>query len=274
MRARLRSSSNSLQVLVLQILLSAAVAVAIGVSGPAASVSAAPQPKDEREGQPRKTDWAKVVSPATLEKEVRSIHLALDEKLTNFPEFRRSYREVRQHFNELAALFAVIDQYGGDTRWQASAALAAQQFARVASACKVVNRQAFNEASKGKQALGKLLDGELLAGEAPRQPFHRLVDRAPLMKRLEQAYKAMETDDAGKFEAQQQQAAFVVLAGNVLGQAGMPEADDDDYRQHLARLTGSAQRVYDASKASDRAASGKAFAALRQACSGCHADYR
>ena len=183
----------------------------------------------------------------------------------------------------LAALFGVITEYDQDVRWKKDARKARDLFARTASNCKVGSTQAFNDAKSRKLELQDLLSGSGLVTEAsaPEASWEKVIDRAPLMKRLEwshqtklQPYTASKAEFTSNIDQVMHEAEIVAVLSQILLKEGMEDADDEDYAGYAQRMKKAAQEIVDAVKLNNSEAARKAAGEISKACTECHEGYR
>ena len=183
----------------------------------------------------------------------------------------------------LAVLFAVIGEYDKDVRWKKDASKARDLFARTAGNCKVGSTQAFNDARARKLELQDLLSGSGLVTEAtaPKVTWEKVVDRSPLMKRLEfshqknlQPYTASKSEFTSNIDQVMHEAEIVIILSEVLLKEGMEDADDEDYAGYAQRMKKAAKEIVDAVKLNNHEAARKAAGEIGKACTECHEGYR
>ncbi len=228
--------------------------------------------------------WSRRVSVATLEDEIKALKLNVDKTVTTPSSFAgRGYKVARQDFSLLAVLFAVIDQYDGDVRWQASAALARDAFARTAANLKAGGSiQVYNESTKRKQDLDDLVRGSRLQGtSSDDMQWSDVADRSPLMQLLESRLEAhlkswtnSGTELRSHVDDIVHEAELTALIGDVLLREGMDDADDDEYRPFAELLIQGGTQLAKAAKAKDEEAARKAMSSISRSCVDCHDNYR
>jgi hypothetical protein len=228
--------------------------------------------------------WSKIISPASIEDEIKSIKLATDKNITTPQDFAgRGYKEVRRDFSVLAMLFAIINEYDADVRWKKEAAAARDIFARTASNAKAGNNNVYNEAKKRKDELQDLLNGAALAekAEAEENDWTKIADRSPLMQRLEAAQEkklAKYTSSADAFsediENVMREAEIIAAIADTLTREGMEDGDDETYAGFANLMKRSALDVVAAVKSNNAEQARKATGEIAKACSDCHDNYR
>ncbi len=228
--------------------------------------------------------WSKIISPTTIEDEIKAIKLATDQSVTTPTKFQGGdYRTVRRDFSILAMLFAIISEYDGDVRFKESSAAARDVFARTAANAKVGTSQVYNEAKQRRDQLADLLNGSKIEGERsePKANWAEVAGRAPLMQRLESAFDGKiqpGTSNPSEFKANaselRQNAEIIAAIAEVLKQEGMEDAGDETYDEHCDSMKKAALDIVDAIKNNNQDAAAKAAGQVGQACSQCHESYR
>lgn len=227
--------------------------------------------------------WSGLVSPASIEDEVKRVRLHFDSVVSTPAAFNGGgYLEARLDLSILATLFAVINEHGGEVRWKADAPAARDLIARTAYNCKAGSTQVYNEAKLRKVDLQDLVSGSgLTARDAPAEnDWSSIADRSPLMEYLEQLINSLEDGvrDEGSFktgtDSIKRNAELLAMVGEVLVQEGMDEADDGDYVGLSRAMTKSAVEVTQAVGRTDYDAARQSVSAIRQRCDACHEQYR
>lgn len=229
--------------------------------------------------------WARLISATTIEDEVKSIKLRVDQCVTTPGDFaRRGYKQARREFSILAMLFAIINDYDDEVRWKRDAAVARNAFSRLASNAKAGgNSNVYQEAKSRQEDLGGLLRGSGLQGQAtqPENVWENLVDRAPLMQRLESGFDeglsrwtSSEAEFSRHIEAVLREAEIIAAISEVLTREGMEDGDDEDYAGFVKRMQRAASEIAAAVKTSSASQARQAAGEIRKACSECHELYR
>ncbi len=245
-------------------------------SGPTANIAAS-----AAEGNA--SGWAKLVSPASLEDEVKRVRLRYDNGITTPGAFNGGgFQDARRDLSILATLFAVISEYNGDVRWKDQAGAARDLIARSAFNCKAGSTQVYNEAKLRKNDLEDLVSGSGLANREsePQADWSMIVDRSPMMEYLEGLSEALQ--DASNSEASiksntetiKRQAELIAMVGQVLVKEGMDEADDKEYQKLSNSMTTAASNVASAIERGDLATIREAVGAITQSCDACHEQFR
>ncbi len=228
--------------------------------------------------------WASIISPTTIEDEVKSLKAATDQNVTTPTKFAGGdYRTVRRDFSILAMLFAIVAEYDGEVRWKDSAPAARDTFARTAANAKVGTPQVYNEAKQRRDQLTDLLNGSKIEGanSEPKANWAQVADRAPLMQKLETAFQGKVLpwiSSASSFQENKAElrrhAEIVAAIGEVLKQEGMLDAGDSDYDGHCDKMKNAALEIVEAIKTNNQEAAAKAAGQISQSCSECHESYR
>ncbi|GAB5401901.1 MAG: hypothetical protein Aurels2KO_01320 [Aureliella sp.] len=227
--------------------------------------------------------WPKLIEPASLEDLIKGSKLRLDKVVTTPPAFiGGGYAVARREFSLLAILFSIIEEYPGEIRWQESAASARELLTQAAASAKIGTLPVFNQAKNRLLDLGDLTRGTKLAHEAKTElVWEDLADRSLLMQLLEWAHEEQLSDlvvDKETFssntDAIKRYAELVAALGKVNLIEGMPDADDDDYRELGLAMIKAAGDITVAVKTNDADAARKAAGQIGQSCSNCHDGYR
>lgn len=227
--------------------------------------------------------WHQLISPVALEDLVKGTKLQLDRIVTTPAAFQSGgYAEARREFSLLAVLFAVIEVHPGEVRWQKSAGVAREAFARAAANTKIASPQVFREAQQRLLDLGDLLSGTTLTGDAKSElNFSMLIDRVPLMQLLEwshrqhvEEYSASEASFKKNQLALRRYAELIAVLGKVAIAEEMPDASDEDYVAFAQEMLSQAQSVVLAVETGDANMARRASGGLGQSCTNCHDNYR
>jgi cytochrome c556 len=257
---------------------------AASVAAPTKKVAAGAQPGATSESSIAAQDgWAAMITPASLEDEVKRIRLRYDSVVTTPAAFNGGgYQQARLDLTVLATLFAVINEHGGEVRWKDQAAAARDLIARTAFNCKAGSTQVYNEAKLRKADLQELISGAgLAARDAPAEnDWASIAGRAPLMEYLEQLAESLSqaTRDEAAIKSESElikrNAELIATLGEVLVKEGMEQADDGDYAKFSRSMTEAAKGVVQALERTDMEAIRQGAAAIRQRCDACHEQYR
>ena len=227
--------------------------------------------------------WAGLISPQSLEDEVKRIKLEFDGVVTTPGAFNSGgYIDARLHLTVLASLFAVINQHPGDVRWKDQAAAARDLISRTAFNCKAGSTQVYNEAKLRKGDLQDLVAGSGLASKDAEEEtdWTMIADRSPLMEYAELLIEALEDSarDEGTIKKEtdlvKRNSELLALLGEILTQEGMDDADDDDYAKLSRDMAGDGKAVTAALGRGDFEAVRLGVSKIRQKCDACHEQYR
>ncbi|WP_237607180.1 cytochrome c [Roseimaritima sediminicola] len=228
--------------------------------------------------------WSQLISPVSLEDEIKRLKLKFDEIVTTPGPFKSGgYQDARVNLSILAMLFAVISEYDGDVRWKEESAAARDLLARTAFNSKAGSIQVYNEAKLRKADLQDIVSGAGLNSRDAEDgnDWVMIVDRSPLMEYLDFAlYEQMSPGSntpaavAANADSLRRYAEMVALVGEVLTKEGMDDADDEDYQLLSKAMTNAALDVRAALEREDAEGVGVAIGAIEQSCSACHEQFR
>lgn len=250
--------------------------------GPA-SPSAAPA-KDAFALRASESGWATLISSTTLEDEVKSLKLKIDQLVTTPTSFSgRGHREARISFTLLAVLFTIIEQYEEEVRWRGEAATARRHFARVASNLKAGGSiQVYHEARGRQQDLDDLVRGARWQEVGKRDPQPDVaIERAPLMQLLEnrlgaqlRAWTAGSSAFDEHREALRHEAELTAAVARILVTEGADDAEDIEYQTFARLLEQAAMGIVRGVADRDLGAAQQAMTAVSRSCVECHEWYR
>jgi hypothetical protein len=229
--------------------------------------------------------WSHLISPTTLETEVKRCSTSLDAAVTTPSAFKSvGYKSARRDFSELAVLFAVIAQYDGDVRWKDVAAGTRDQFARAGFNAKVGTDATYREAVDRKQDLGALVRGERPTtpnATATFDDWTQIAARPQLMQRLETAHDERVTKwltDAAAFRRNREnlrhEAEIVAVLAEVIHREAYEYWDDETFAEYAAELRNAATDTAKAAEADNFDQARDAAVRATGACTNCHAGYR
>ncbi len=247
-------------------------------SGPATSAPAAG-------GGVAGSGWSALISATTIEDEIKSLKLQIDQGVTTPSEFAgKGYKQARRYFSVLAMLFGIAGEYDAEVRWKKDAPAARDAIARTAANAKVGTQQVWQEAKLRKDELGDMINGGTpYAGKEAeaKAAWKDVAGRAPLMQYLEQIWDPRlkpALADKGQFTANADKvlhdAEMFAAIGAVLTKDGMPDADSEEYKAFCVRLKDAAKTIAEAVKAKNYDQAAGASAAIGKACAECHENYR
>lgn len=227
--------------------------------------------------------WGQWIGPAALEDEVKRIKLHFDSVVTTPAAFNSGgFKQARIDLTVLATLFTVISQHSEDVRWKNDALAARDLVARTAFNCKAGSNQVYAEAKMRKADLQDLVSGSGLAVReaAEEEDWSAIADRAPLMQYAESLIQSLDdvinSDPASQTgaDAIKRDSQLIAMLGEVLIQAGMEDAGDQDYQQLSRAMSKSAKELTLAVERSDADAYPSAAGNIRKQCDACHEQYR
>ena len=227
--------------------------------------------------------WSKLISPVSLEDEVKRVRLHFDATITTPGAFNGGgYQDARLDLSILAVMFAVIDLHDGDVRWKDQAAAARDLLARTAFNCKAGSTQVFNEAKLRRADLQDMVSGSGLGNRDADEfvDWSSIVDRSPMMEYAEailESLKSVTNNEAtakSKTDQIRREAEILAVVGHVLIQEGMDDFDDTDYAVLSQKMTASASGVVTSLERNDFDAVRKSVGAITQSCDACHEQYR
>ena len=228
--------------------------------------------------------WSKIVSADVLEAEVKRLSAKVSQDVTTPSNYAGGgYKRGRRHFTTLAAVFGVIAEYDGNVRWKREAPGLRDQFARAASNSKVGSQAAYNEAAQRKTELEEMIRGSSpnVPDAEPSVPWKKVVDRPPLMNRLEQSFLNQLkgwTSSAGEFKTHSADAAheaqIIALLAEILTRDNMPDHDDEEYARMARDMKAAALEIADAARNGGYDKASTAAGTISKSCSDCHDGYR
>ena len=227
--------------------------------------------------------WPSIISNETIEDEVKRLAKRLDKSVAQPATFAAGgHRQARQQFSTLAVLFSIIHEYDGTIRWKSYAAAARDRFAYVGSITKVGTVQAYRAARESKAELAGLIRGSRVTKEpVARQPWTELLDRGPLMQRLEHAHQgtiepalASAAEMRSQAQALLHEAEIAAALAQILVYEGLDEWDEPQYARYCEQLKQGAAAVIQAVKQNDYDSAVNASGVISKSCSNCHESYR
>lgn len=227
--------------------------------------------------------WAKLISPTSLEDEIKRVKLQFDQTVSTPGAFKSGgYQDARLQLSILSVMFAVISDYSGEVRWKDQAVTARDLISRTAFNCKAGSTQVYNEAKLRKADLQDLLSGGGLAAREsePENDWASVVDRSPMMEYAEVLLEQLEdvTNDAASVknnpEDVRRMAELFAVLGQVLIQEGLDDYDDADYAALSQKMTEAGRETLAALERGDADRVRKGVGAISQSCAMCHEQYR
>jgi hypothetical protein len=230
--------------------------------------------------------WSKIISPETIEDEVKSIAKTLNQAVATPQQFAGGANKIANvHFSTLAVMFGVIAEYDGEVRWKKIAPGARTLFAKAGFGSRVSSPEAFNQARNTKQALDELISGGTIqappAADAKAKWKDEVAYRPPLMQRLKIAHEdrlLLWTANPNEFRKHAdevlREAEVLAALADVISRDGYEYADDDTYVDYCKRLKQGGIDVAAAVRQKNADAARKAAGEISKACAACHDGYR
>ena len=229
--------------------------------------------------------WTSLISPESIQDEVKSIRISLDKTITTPNSFRSGGSKIaRVEYTMLGMLFGVINEYDGEVKWKKNAAGARDAFARCAANASTSTDQAYQQAKSRKLDLGDLLNGASVTFnpvEEKKNQWGNICDRTPLMIRLKKSYgevlkpfTANESDFKANVDKIKREAELVAVMARVLTMEGLDDSEDEDYCGYSERMKIGALDLLGAIKANDFDKAGSAVGVIDKACNACHEDWQ
>lgn len=258
-------------------------------SNPAAPVAAAATPAAATDAAGGFA-WSKLISPATLEDEVKASVNLVAADLQTPSKFKGGGNEnTRTNYTELAVLFGVIGQYDGEVRWKDKAAGLRDAFGAAADNCKVATDAALKKAREQHQSLKDLVQGgNVDVSAAETEPkWGELVDLPPLMRRLDlireerlQPWSASQAEIVAHQEDLVREAELLAMLAQILRNDEVrktwdaEKGPDPAFGEHAAELQRHALGVVEAAKQKDLPKLQAGVGAISQTCDKCHGDFQ
>ncbi len=227
--------------------------------------------------------WSPLISADTIENEIKAIQVQLAADITTPVRFRSDYIKSHRGFSMLSMLFAIILHYENDVRWKSDAGAAQVSFWQAAANARVGTPQAFESCRRRLDVLTDLIRGGKFVGdEKPQEDFDwsSVVDRNPLMHRLETSREILKTSSSSQSEFERQREAIkhegelVAAIALVLTQEYMNDADDEGYQQHANQMLQFARNLSQAVETNQFSSVQQAVNQINQSCDNCHSDWK
>jgi hypothetical protein len=224
-----------------------------------------------------------MIEADALDIEVKRIAARLATPLVNPAVFKSGgHAECRAEFALLAVLFAVIDDYDGDVRWQRDAAALRDAFAKASVNC-VASDASYTEATRRRDDLADIIRGARLGGEepGPLEKWSSLTDRKVLMQRMERGVQEgvnPRLANLREFESSaadlRQEAQLLALLAELIHREEYEFWDDETFRDYAHRLGAAASDLSQAAADGNFEAARAAVGRASQSCAACHDGYR
>jgi hypothetical protein len=228
--------------------------------------------------------WSKLISPDSLEAEVKGQVPVAAEAVKTINGFKGKGREIAQtSFTVLTVLFGVIAQYDGDVRWKKDAAGLEKAFSQAGFNCKTSSDAAFKGSQKCSQDLAELVRGgtlDLPKGDAS-LPWNDLVNRPALMRRMEEARAGNVgkwLSNKGEFKKNKdnllREAQLLAVISEVIKGKGFESGDDEAYQKYAVALQSQCLVLIEAIHTDQQDKAQSTFAQVSKACDTCHGDFK
>ena len=250
----------------------------------AATVASTPQNPQDPTPSAGGAGWSKWIAAEAVEDEIKTQQIQLAATVQNPTKFKGGdYQKAREHLSVLAVMFGIATEYDARMRWQREAPAMRDLLARAGFNCKVGTDGSYKEAKTRSEDLQSLVRGGplSLSKAAAESSWSKVADRAPLMKRLEQAQQqgvAPLTANTTEFERHADklahEAQLMAALAEVITREGYEFADDETYLQYARAMQAQAVAVRDAARQKNYQQARQAAGELSKACSKCHEGYR
>ncbi|MBA4018663.1 MAG: hypothetical protein C0483_15970 [Pirellula sp.] len=225
--------------------------------------------------------WSALVSADTLESEIKVQPAEIDKAMKS-PTQQKSARMVMSY---LAALYGVVMRYDKDVRWKSDAQALRDTFAKAGN-----NLKAWTDTQKKQVAKVQVDLRDLIQGNPPQlatafdaeAPWTELVDRTPLMHRLEIGIAAERlggwTKDADSVKKNKdaviREAEVMAMLARIIQDKSYDSTDDEEYLKPARALEEHAIAAAKAARDGDGAAASSAVGQMQKACDTCHGSFR
>ena len=253
-----------------------------GVPGQTAGANPAAKTGDQ-EQEDATFAWSEYISASTIEDEVKAIQNQLSVDVTTPVKFKSEYAKSHQSFSVLSMVFGIIREYDDEVRWKKSAPVAQASFERAAANSRVGTIQAYESCKRRSEDLLDMVRGGNFAGTdkpAAELDWSAVIDRNPIMHRLEKSRKKLKELTANKGEFSRElgkvlhESQMVAAMAQTLQRENMPEYDEDGYVDYAKQMSSAAGQAAEACKTQDYDAASKAINLMGQACSNCHDEWK
>jgi hypothetical protein len=229
--------------------------------------------------------WSNLISADELQNEVKSLSAVLADAVKTQQGFLGGgSKKARQSLSQLAAVFAIVNEYDAEIRWKSQAAAARDLFAKAGYNSKAATEATFREAKSRSDDLATLLRGESITAPAnvePKNDWSKVSNLSPLMLRLEAAQRdriSAATSNTGEFKKNASQLAheseIIAAFAEAISRPGMDNADDEKFRGFAKALEQSAVDLRQAVKNDNYESARAAAGTMAKTCTNCHAEFR
>ncbi len=228
--------------------------------------------------------WSKVVAAETLESEVKRLSQSMAVSVTSASRFKGGGNKAAcRSLSELAVLFAVTAEYGGNARWQDAAAGLRDAFREPGDA-KSGTDEWLREATACREELADLVRGnrpQVAKAEAAVADWSQVAARPPIMQRINVSHQERLTKwlaDPAAFRRNQSdvahEAQIVAMLAEVIHREAFEFSDDDTYVGYAHDLEQAESDVSKAAATGNYEQAREAIGRATNACANCHDGYR
>jgi hypothetical protein len=228
--------------------------------------------------------WSEIIDAEALDTEVKRVAARLAAPLASPAAFKsEGHIACRAEFAWLAALFAVIEDYDGEVRWQRDAGALRAAFAHAAANARVASDQSYAEAARHRDELADVIRGARLGGDAspPLEKWSAVADRKLLMQRMQRALQdgvnprlANDREFSSASADVRQEAQVLSLLAELIRREEYKFWDDETFRDYAQQLGDAAEELSQAAADGNYESARTAVGRASQSCTACHDGYR
>jgi hypothetical protein len=227
--------------------------------------------------------WSRIIDGESLATEVKRSAARLLAPLATATAFKQGGNNAcSAEFALLAVLFAVIDEFDGEVRWQRDAAALRQSMAAAAEACREATDDSYALAVERRTELDELIRGGRTSGAGePLDKWSTLADRRLLMQRIEVGLQeginprvANERELSRGAAAVRHEAQMLAILAEVIHREEFEFWDDETFGDYARELGEAADELSRAATEANYEAARAAAGRVGQACVACHDGYR
>jgi cytochrome c556 len=228
--------------------------------------------------------WSEVVDADALDAEVKGAALRLEQPLANPAVFKEGgHNHCRAEFALLAVLFAIIEEYDGDVRWQRDAGALREAFARASANCQTASDKSYAEAGLRRGDLADVIRGARVGRQAPPPvgKWSTLAERKMLMQRMQRGLQERVNPglaDARSFAQAaadvRHEAEMLAVLAEIIHREDYEYWDDETFQEYSRELGAAAAELSRAAAEENYEAARAAAGRASQACAACHDGYR
>jgi hypothetical protein len=228
--------------------------------------------------------WSEIIDAEALDTEVKRVASRLAAPLANPAAFKsEGHVACRAEFAWLATLFAVIEDYDGEVRWQRDAGALREAFFRAAANARVASDQSYADAARRRDELAEVIRGARLGGEAPPplEKWSAVADRKLLMQRMQRALQegvnprlASAREFSSASADVRHEAQVLTLLAELIHREDYEFWDDESFRDYAEQLGEAAEDLSQAAADGNYEAARTAVGRVSQSCAACHDGYR